>query len=148
MPNDVSFFARPDYHLLQLSSKFDANSTQLPDLTRQSAEAAFASYYNEMYEAMRTPMAHGHRTDDLAKIDAIRFPNVFNGIHQAWEAYDHLLTYSFEKTARAHTGSWSGVAVSHQLPITVDAGEYPDLNEPCGLYLRRYLEGLREEIEK
>lgn len=116
---------------------------QIKDSAIQGAAKVAFNYYNKnFYKAFRNPIIHGKEANDIAKINKIRVPNVYEGIRKGWRAYDYLLTEAFAPD-QTHEPSWAVMCATHCITDTLDINDYPDLHTLELEYNKRHLDGVR-----
>jgi len=113
---------------------------------REKAKAAFGVYKTSIYNEVRNPVIHGKSGNDLLLIEAVRAPNIHEGMRQGWIAYDCLLKTAFEPDQR-HESSWSTMCELHHMPETLSAEDYPDLELLERSFNKKHLDGARAAVE-
>lgn len=117
---------------------------QIPNgADKANAKAEFSEYKNKFYKAMRNPLIHGRKADDIAKVNLITTANVHAGMKAGWRAYDYLLTEVFKASGQIHEPSWSVICAQHGVPDVLDVALFPDLMALGKEYFKRHIEGAR-----
>lgn len=120
---------------------------QIKDSAIQAeAKAAFDYYNKTFYNAFRNPIIHGRKKDDIAKINTIRVPDVYEGMRKGWRAYNYLLTEAFAPD-QTHEPSWAVMCATHGISDTLDFDDYPDLRTLEMEFNKRHLDGVRAVTE-
>ena len=114
--------------------------------TQANAQAEFDAYKTDFYNAFRNPIVHTKAESDIAKVNDIRVPGVYEGMRRGWRAYDYLLTEAFAPE-QVHEESWAQMCKTHDIPEELDRAKFPDLSNMEGQFIKRHLEGANAALE-
>jgi len=109
---------------------------------RQDAEEHFDFYFKNFYNNYRNPIIHAKNDTDLAKINKIRVPGVYEGMRRGWRAYDYLLAKAYSPD-QDHDPSWKNMCDIHKIPDTLDLSSYPDLEVMERKFIQKHSKAVR-----
>lgn len=105
----------------------------------------FDSYFRKIYLAIRVPAVHPKQRIGIRNLQIMNFVHVYENIKKGWFAFVFLLNKTRNLQLDYHE-NWKIMCNSHNLPESINAKQFPNLEELVKKLHKKHIDGINESL--